>query len=131
VRAASPGANGQALAEKTATDPQDDGWLEHLLPLLDGSGNVSVKARLAGLLAVAERYPDLKLSDNFRQFMQALVETEKDLSEERMSYSEMVNRYSTQMKTFPGNMFARIYGFDQLPYYQADGEARWFRPVEY
>lgn len=131
VRAASQGANGHKPAEETASKSRDDGWLEELLPLLNGSGDIPVEARIKGLLAIAERYPDLKLSDNFRHFMQALVDTEKELSDGRMHYSDVVNRYTTQMKTFPGNMFARIYGFDILPYYEADGEAKRFRPVDY
>jgi LemA protein len=131
VRAASQGANGHKPAEESATESRDDGWLEELLPLLNGSGDIPVEARIKGLMAIAERYPDLKLSDNFRHFMQALVDTEKELSDGRMHYSDVVNRYTTQMKTFPGNMFARIYGFQKLPYYEADGEAKRFRPVEY
>jgi LemA protein len=131
VRAASQGANGNKPTEESATSSQDDGWLEELLPLLNGSGDIPVEARIKGLMAIAERYPDLKLSDNFRHFMQALVDTEKELSDGRMHYSDVVNRYTTQMKTFPGNMFARVYGFDILPYYEADGEAKQFRPVEY
>ena len=84
-----------------------------------------------GLVAVAESYPDLKLSENFRQFMDALVETEKELSEARMQYSNVVNTYTTLLRTFPGNLFAVIYGFEPLPYFEAAAEAKAFRPVEY
>jgi LemA protein len=105
----------------------------------DGSPNGTI---LGGLLsipsptlsqiqAVAEQYPDLKLSENFRNFMDALVETERELSTARMQYSTMVNTYSTQLKTFPGNLFAEIYGFEQVPYFEADVDAKRFKPVEY
>jgi LemA protein len=111
----------------------EQGIFEHVSDVRAASqgANGNKPTRIKGLMAIAERYPDLKLSDNFRHFMQALVDTEKELSDGRMHYSDVVNRYTTQMKTFPGNMFARIYGFQKLPYYEADGEAKRFRPVEY
>lgn len=84
-----------------------------------------------GLLAVAERYPDLKLSGNFQRFMDALVETEAALSDERMSFSETVNAYTTQLKTLPGKWFARLYSFEDKAYFAADETAKIFRPVDY
>jgi LemA protein len=95
------------------------------------ANSLGLDSRLASLVAVAERYPDLKLSENFRQFMATLTETEKDISDMRMHYSEIVNSYTTQIKTFPGNVFAQVYGFKEIPYYQADKKALMFQPIEY
>jgi LemA protein len=120
VRASSNGKQDAAAGKKNQA-------LDEILKLLENDGAQG----LSKLLAVAERYPDLKLSENFKRFMDALIETEKELSDERMVYSEVVNKYTTQTRTFPGNLFSSVYGFDELPYYQADQEARQFRPVEY
>ena len=127
----------KAAAAKPAGDAsgasRSQGVIGEIIALLEGSaaGSLIADDRLAGLLAVAERYPDLKLSENFRHFMEALVETEKDLCDARMHYAEVVNRYTTQMKTFPCKMFGHIYGFEPLPYYVADIEAKSFKVVEY
>ena len=94
-------------------------------------GELTMNGKLEGLLAVAERYPDLKLSENFRTFMDALIGTEKEISDKRMKYSDAVNNYSTTLMTFPGNIYAKVFGFDSVSYYEADKTARLFSPVEY
>lgn len=122
-----------AAAIKQAEKVPKDSMLEDLVSLFGGAspGALDVGRKLGGLLAVSERYPDLKLSENFRSFMDALVDTEKNLSDERITYSETVNNYTTQLKSLPGRWFARLYGFAPLPYYRADDGAKQFRPVEY
>jgi LemA protein len=129
------GEHPQALeAEPPAESGQlPDNVLDELNSLIEGGGigDMTMDGKLARLLAVAERYPDLKLSENFRNFMDALIETEKDLCDERMLYSETVNTYTTKLRTFPGNVFAKTYGFASIPYYEADREAQRFRPVDY
>jgi len=109
------------------------GWFNEILSTLSSplASEFSLESKLDKLIAVAEQYPDLKLSENFRSFMQALVDTEKDLSAARIEYSNIVNTYTTQLRTFPGNLFASMFGFTQLPYYQADQTAKRFRPVDY
>ncbi len=94
-------------------------------------GELTMNGKLEGLLAVAERYPDLKLSENFRTFMDALIGTEKEISDKRMKYSDAVNNYSTTLLTFPGNIYAKVFRFDSVSYYEADPTARQFSPVEY
>ncbi|MBW2277154.1 MAG: LemA family protein, partial [Deltaproteobacteria bacterium] len=109
------------------------GILGQLAAMIDGTAakGLPIDTKLSGVLALAEQYPDLKLSDNFRRFMDALVETEKALCDERMTYSEVVNSYTTKLKTFPGNLFAKIYGFELIPYFEADHDAQRFKPVDY
>ena len=119
--------------EPLAAGGDAENVVDEIGSFIEGSaaGELTMDGKLAGLLAVAERYPDLKLSENFRTFMDALVETEKELCDKRMNYSDVVNNYTTTLMTFPGNVFAKVYGFDPLSYYNADRTARQFRPVEY
>ncbi len=109
------------------------GMLENIIAMLDGSdgGGIPIDQKLASLMAVAESYPDLKLSGNFQRFMDALVETEKELSDRRMTYTDVANSYTTRLKTLPGKLFALIYGFEPFPYFVADSDAQKFKPVEY
>jgi LemA protein len=110
-----------------------EGILGEIVSMLDdpkGAG-ISLGDKLSGLMAVAENYPDLKLSENFQKFMEVIIETEKDLSDERIKYSNIVNTYTTYLRTFPGRFFALLYGFEELPYYKADREAEGFRPIDY
>jgi len=95
-----------------------------------GNENLLTDNKVAGLLAIAEQYPDLKLSENFRSYMSALVETEKDLFLAREKHAAAVNTYEKQIKTFPGKLFAAYYGFKDYPHFQANTAARQFEPNE-
>lgn len=124
--AGEPGPPLAGSAERAQVIDELDSFIEGA-----ASGEQTIDGQLAGLLAVAERYPDLKLSDNFRSFMDALVVTEKELCDERMKYSDVINSYTTKLMTFPGNIFALAYGFEPVPYFEADQEALQFTPVDY
>ncbi len=85
---------------------------------------------LSRLMAIAEQYPDLKLSENFRTFMDAILEFEGIIAEMRMTYNDSVNEYSTIKDQVPGFIFAFIFKFDDYPYFQVDKDARGFIPIE-
>ncbi len=97
----------------------------------DIPGGMDSLAALDRLLAVAEQYPDLKLSANFLSLMTALIEVEKDLAAERIRYNDMANFYTTTLYKFPTNFYAWIFGFEDLPYFEATEEAKRFKPIDY
>jgi len=83
------------------------------------------------LLAVAEQYPDLKLSNTFINLMTALIEIEKDLAQERINYNDAVNIYTTNMAKFPINIYAVLFRFKDKPYFEATDEAQKLKPISY
>ncbi len=95
--------------------------------MIAGAGPLSLNR----LLAIAEQYPDLKLSSNFNNLMTALVDVEKDLAVERLGYNDVANTYSTTLSKFPINIYARIFGFEKYPYFEATDEAKSFKPIDY
>ncbi|MBF0451865.1 MAG: LemA family protein [Candidatus Magnetomorum sp.] len=86
---------------------------------------------LSKLLAVAEQYPDLKLSTTFQSLMTALIEVEKDLATERFNFNDKVNIYTTQRASFPINAYAKLFGFKDKDYYESSQEAKSFNPISY
>jgi LemA protein len=68
------------------------------------------QAQLSGalgrLLAVSERYPDLKSNQNFLALQSQLEGTENRISVARRDYIEGVRAYNTELKTFPGILWA-------------------------
>ena len=86
---------------------------------------------LPQLLAIAEQYPDLKLSNAFLNLMTALIEVEKDLSQERIRFNDMVNQYSTTVSKFPINIYSRLFGFKAQEYFQATEEAKVLQPIKF
>lgn len=63
---------------------------------------------LTRLLAVAENYPNLKASDNFRDLQAQLEGTENRIAVARMRYIESVKEYNKSVRYFPTNLTAKI-----------------------
>jgi LemA protein len=61
---------------------------------------------LGRLLAVVERYPDLKANQNFLALQSQLEGTENRIAVARRDYIEAVRAYNTELKTFPGVLWA-------------------------
>ena len=68
------------------------------------------QAQLSGalgrLIAVSENYPDLKSNQNFLALQSQLEGTENRISVARRDYIEAVQAYNTELKTFPGVIWA-------------------------
>ena len=61
---------------------------------------------LGRLLAVSENYPDLKSNQNFLALQSQLEATENRIAVARRDYIESVRLYNTELKTFPGLLWA-------------------------
>jgi len=65
-----------------------------------------LSSALARLLAVSERYPDLKANQNFLALQSQLEGTENRIAVARRDYIEAVRQYNTELRTFPGLIWA-------------------------
>jgi len=63
---------------------------------------------LGRLLAVSEKYPDLKSNQNFLALQSQLEGTENRIAVARRDYIEAVRIYNTELKTFPGVIWSRL-----------------------
>jgi LemA protein len=61
---------------------------------------------LGRLLAVSERYPDLKSNQNFLALQSQLEGTENRIAVARRDYIDAVRQYNTELRTFPGVIWA-------------------------
>ena len=59
---------------------------------------------LSRLLLVAERYPDLKANQNFRDLQNQLEGTENRINVARTRYNQTVQTFNTSIRTFPNNL---------------------------
>jgi LemA protein len=64
---------------------------------------------LGRLLAVSENYPDLKSNQNFLALQSQLEGTENRIAVARRDYIEAVRVYNTELKTFPGLLWASTF----------------------
>src|ERR1700716_2946176 len=83
------------------TDP------EKLKQFQDAQAQLS--GALGRLLAVSENYPDLKSNQNFLALQSQLEVTENRISVARRDYIEAVRAYNTELKTFPGVLWAATF----------------------
>ena len=79
---------------------------------------------LKSLFAVAENYPELKASENFKMLQEELAGTENKISYIRTAYNDNVMAYNTALETFPTNIIAGLLGFKKKEYFEAGEEER-------
>ena len=72
-----------------------------------------------GLVAQLENYPQLRASENFQLLQRNLSETEEQLSAARRAYNAAVMECNTALQTFPGNLFAKFFGFAPTDFFCA------------
>ena len=78
---------------------------------------------LRGLLAVAEAYPDLKASDNFRALQEELATTENKVAFARQFYNDNVRSLNTAVKTIPSSFFAGFAKVGEREFYEVEDPA--------
>ena len=61
---------------------------------------------LGRLLAITENYPDLKSNQNFLALQSQLEGTENRIAVARRDFNEAVRAYNTELRTFPGVLWA-------------------------
>lgn len=88
-----------------------------------GEANNALTQTLRTLFAVAEAYPDLKASQNFRELQAQLAETEDKLAYARNYYNAVVLRFNSQVSTIPGVFIAGPFGFREAEFFAGDEAA--------
>ncbi|MGA8258578.1 MAG: LemA family protein [Arenicellales bacterium] len=63
---------------------------------------------LSRLMVVVERYPDLKSNQNFLALQSQLEGTENRISVARRDYIQAVQKYNTELRTYPGKIWYEI-----------------------
>jgi len=82
------------------------------------------KGTLKSLFAVSEAYPDLKANQNFLSLQEELSGTEGRISYARQFYNDAVLRLNTKIQSFPSNVLAGMFGFNEHEYFEADDTSR-------
>lgn len=78
---------------------------------------------LKSLFAVAENYPQLKASENFKQLQDELSDTENKIQAARRFYNTNVRDLNTKIETFPTNLMANMFGFKPMEFFGGLEEA--------
>jgi LemA protein len=79
---------------------------------------------LRSLFAVAEAYPDLKANENFMHLQRELTDAEDKIAYSRQFYNANVRNYNEKVQVFPNVFVARMFGFTEEEFYEAEEAAR-------
>ena len=99
-------ARSAAISAKT---PQEHGQAENMLT-----------DALKHLFAVAEAYPQLRASENFRELQMELSDTENKIQAARRFYNSTVMDLNTSVEQFPTNLVAGMFGFKKEEFFDLE-----------
>ena len=75
---------------------------------------------LTKFFALMENYPTLKANENVKQLQEELTSTENKVGFARQFYNDIVMRFNTAQQTFPGNIIAGMFNFQQAELFQIE-----------
>ena len=78
---------------------------------------------LVNLFALAEAYPDLKASQNFLDLQDDLVEIENQIQMARRYYNGTVRNLNISIESFPSNLVAERFNFEQADFFEIEDAA--------
>ena len=102
-------ARSMAISAKT---PEEHGKAENMLT-----------GALRHLFAVAEAYPQLRASENFRELQIELSDTENKIQASRRFYNSTVLDLNTSVEQFPTNLIAGMFWFKKEEFFDLENEA--------
>ncbi|MFK8035861.1 MAG: LemA family protein [Hyphomicrobiales bacterium] len=78
---------------------------------------------LIKLMAVAEAYPELKANQNFLDLQDELSTIEGEIQMSRRYYNGAARSLNVKVESFPSNLIANNFGFDQADYFEIENPA--------
>jgi LemA protein len=118
----------RARATQVTIDPTNM-TAENMQQFQAAQGELS--SALSRLMVVVEKYPELRATQNFRDLQVELEGTENRISVERRRFNEVALTYNTQIRRFPQNFFAGMFGFSAKPYFEAQEGAQTAPQVQF
>jgi LemA protein len=81
-----------------------------------------LSSALSRLMAVSENYPQLKADTSFRDLQSQLEGTENRITVARQRYIAAVQDYNVQVRSFPSNITAKLFGYQTKPSFTVENE---------
>ena len=89
-------------------------------PAQKGEAENALSGTLKSLFAISEAYPDLKANTNFLSIQQELGDTENKIQAARRFYNGNVRELNIKAGSFPSNVFAAMFGFRKMDFFQLE-----------
>lgn len=88
------------------------------------AANQQMDALASRINVVAEAYPELRSSENFKQLQMAVADAEEHLQAARRLYNGNVSLYNQALVTFPKSVVANMIGLHRREFFEADAKKR-------
>lgn len=92
------------------------------------AGKTQAEQKLTGALnsffAVAENYPELKASENFKQLQEQLAALENDIQSARRYYNASVREFNNAIQVFPSSLIAEAFKFKASEFFDVDASEK-------
>ena len=105
--------------KQAAKDPTDADAMKDL-----AQSEQQLSGALGRLFALAESYPDLKANENMMQLSEELTTTENKVAFARQAYNDSVMEYNTLRESFPNNLFAGWFNFQEAELLEIEDESK-------
>ena len=79
-----------------------------------------INQTISRIIAVAERYPELKANENYARTMDSVNLYENQVRMSRMVYNDTVTVFNRQVRQFPTNLVAKMLGFAEKEYLKVE-----------
>lgn len=76
------------------------------------------------IMMLAENYPDLKASNNFKDLSNQLTVVENDIANSRKYYNATIRIFNNKVEMFPNNIFAKIFGYKSKSMFEIKSNER-------
>ncbi len=88
------------------------------------AANDALSGALKSLFAVAEAYPELKASENFKQLQEEISDTETKVAAARQFYNTNVLDINNSLEQFPSSMVGNWFGFTKEEFFKASEDEK-------
>lgn len=120
----------EARAKATSITIDPSNLTEESLQKFQGAQD-QISSALSRLMMVREQYPDLKANQQFLELQAQLEGTENRIAVARDRFNEAAKGYNVQIRKFPSNILASLFGFDAKPYFKSQAGAETAPKVEF
>lgn len=85
-----------------------------------GTAENELTGALKSVFALSENYPDLKANQEFLNLQQTLNSLEESIQRARRYYNASARDLNNAVEVFPNNLFASVFGFSRMGYFEVE-----------
>ena len=97
---------------------------EHMSNTTKLEVNNKINYAINVLMAITEKYPELKANDNFKNLSNELLQVENDIANSRKYYNGAVRLYNNKVEMFPSSLVAKVLGYKTQKMFEANSDER-------